>query len=336
MTHRALHVNAVVCRAFGPPESLAVETLPSPTPGPGQVVITVHASGVNFPDTLMVAGKYQFRPPFPFVPGMEVAGEVSRLGEGVAGVRAGDPVMALVEIGGFAEECLAAATSVFPIPTGVGFPEAAAFILVYATGHHALADRGSLRTGETLLVLGAAGGVGLAAIEIGKAIGARVIACASSAEKLEACRAAGADLTINYAAEDLRERIKALTNGRGVDVVYDPVGGPLAEPAIRSLAWRGRYLVVGFASGEIPRIPLNLALLKGASIIGVFWGDFTKREPEAYRASLTQILAWLEKGIVRPRVSATYPLSRAAEALTAMLNRRVVGKLVLVPTEAPG
>src|SRR5690242_17761892 len=256
-------MKAVLCKQFGPPESLVVEELPSPKPGAGEVVVSVKAASLNFPDVLIIQNKYQFKPPLPFSPGSELAGVVKEVGADVRDVRSGDRVMAFTTYGAFAEEVKTEAARLLPLPQAMDFVTGAAFVLTYATSDHALRDRGALQVGETLLVLGAAGGVGLAAVEIGKALGARVIACASSAEKLEVCRSHGADATINYAAEDLRERVKALSDGRGVDVVYDPVGGAYSEPAFRSLGWRGRHLVVGFAAGEIPKLPLNLPLLKG-------------------------------------------------------------------------
>ena len=264
-------MKAVLCKAYGPPESLVVEELASPEPGPGEAVVTVKAASVNFPDVLIIQNKYQVKPPLPFSPGSEAAGIVKAVGDDVTDVKPGDRVMAFTTFGAFAEEVKTEARRLLPLPPGMDFTTAAAFGLTYATSDHALRDRGQLAAGETLLVLGAAGGVGLAAIEIGKALGARVIACASTDGKLAVCRAHGADATINYAAEDLRERVKALTNARGADVVYDPVGGEFTEPALRSIAWRGRLLVVGFAAGGIPKIPLNLTLLKGCSIVGVYW-----------------------------------------------------------------
>src|SRR4051794_19780473 len=295
MWHSML-VKAVLCKQFGPPESLVMEELPSPTAGSGEVVVAVKAASVNFPDVLIIQNKYQFKPPLPFSPGSELPGGVKEVGAGVTNVKAGDKVIAFTTYGGFAEEVKTEAGRLLPLPEGMDFASGAALLLTYGTSDHALRDRGAVKAGETLLVLGAAGGVGLAAIEIGKALGARVIACASSEEKLAVCRDHGADAAINYAAEDLRERIKALTEGRGVDVVYDAVGGAYTEPAFRSLAWRGRLLVVGFAAGEIPKLPLNLALLKGASVVGVFWGDFARREPQRFRASVEQLGRWYREG----------------------------------------
>jgi NADPH2:quinone reductase len=289
------------------------------------------AASVNFPDVLIIQNKYQFKPPLPFSPGSELAGVVKEAGAGVEAFRPGHRVIAFTTYGAFAEEVKTEATRLVPMPEGMDFPAAAAFLLTYATSDHALRDRGAVQPGETVLVLGAAGGVGLAAVEIAKALGARVIACASSDDKLAVCREHGADEGINYAAEDLRERIKALTGGRGVDVVYDPVGGPYSEPAFRSLAWRGRLLVVGFAAGEIPRLPLNLPLLKGASVVGVFWGDFSRREPRQFADSVRQLGRWYAEGKLHPHVSETLPLSRAAEALQLMAARQVKGKIVLTP-----
>jgi NADPH2:quinone reductase len=322
-------VKAVVCREYGPPESLVVEEVPPPVPGPGEVVVAVKATSVNFPDVLIIQNKYQFKPPPPFSPGSELAGVVQSTGGDVDRFKPGDAVIAFATYGAFAEQVKTDARRLFRIPEGMDFITAAAFGLTYATSDHALRDRARLAADETLVVLGAAGGVGLAAIEIGKALGARVIACASTDDKLAVCRSHGADETINYAREDLRERIKQLTGGRGVDVVYDPVGGAYTEPAVRSLAWRGRLLVVGFASGEIPRIPINLTLLKGCSIVGVFWGEFTRREPDAFAESMRQLDRWWREGRLRPLVSQTFPLDRAADALALIARREVTGKLVL-------
>ena len=324
-------MKAVLCKQFGPPESLVVEEVPSLRPGPGEVIVTVKAASVNFPDVLIIQNKYQFKPPLPFSPGSELAGVVKEVGEGVKHAKVGDKVIAFTTFGAFAEEVKTEAIRLLPLPEGMDFPSGASFILTYGTTDHALRDRGALREGETLLVLGAAGGVGIAAIEIGKALGARVIACASSAEKLEVCRQHGADETINYAAEDLRERIKEITAGKGVDVIYDAVGGPYTEPAFRSIAWRGRLLVIGFAAGEIPKLPLNLALLKGAAIVGVFWGDFTRREPKVFAESARQLARWYGEGKLKPHVSATFPLDRTVEALNLLASRQAKGKVVIVP-----
>jgi len=322
-------MRAVLCKAFGPPESLVVEDVAPLVAGRDEVVVAVKAASVNFPDVLIIENKYQLKPPLPFSPGSEVAGVVKAVGDGVTQVRIGDRVLAIIGYGAFAEEVKTESRRVVPLPDGMDFETAAAFGLTYATSEHALVDRGAVGAGETILVLGAAGGVGLAAIEIGKALGARVIACASTDEKLAACRAHGADASINYATEDLRERVKALTGGIGPDVIYDPVGGRFTEPALRSIAWRGRLLVVGFAAGDIPRIPLNLTLLKGCSIVGVFWGEFARREPERFAESMQQLFAWHADGKLKPHVSSIFPLERAGEALAAMARRDVIGKIVL-------
>jgi NADPH:quinone reductase len=322
-------MKAVLCKQYGPPELLTLEELPSPQAGPGEVVVSVKAASVNFPDVLIIQNKYQFKPPLPFSPGSELAGIIKEVGADVAGWRAGDRVIAFTTYGAFAQEVKTQAARLLLLPERMDFVTGAAFLLTYGTSDHALRDRAALKAGETLLVLGAAGGVGLAAIEIGRALGARVIACASSEEKLAVCREHGADATINYAADDLRERVKALTDGRGVDVVYDAVGGTYTEPAFRSLAWRGRLLVVGFAAGEIPKLALNLALLKGAAVVGVFWGDFARREPKAFADSVQQLGRWYGEGRLRPHVSQTLPLERAADAIKLLASRRAKGKIVL-------
>ena len=322
-------MKAIVCRQFGPPESLVLEELPSPSAGNGEVVISVKAASVNFPDVLIIQNKYQFKPPLPFSPGSELAGIVKEVGPGVDTFKPGDRVIAFTTYGAFAEEAKTEASRLLPLPERMEFTTGAAFLLTYGTSDHALRDRAALRPGETLLVLGAAGGVGLAAVEIGKALGARVIACASTEDKLAVCREHGADETINYAAQDLRERIKALTAGHGVDVIYDAVGGPYTEPAFRSIAWRGRLLVVGFAAGDIPKVPLNLALLKGASIVGVFWGDFVVREPDLHIANMEELYAMHADGRLKPHISARYELADAAGAIRAMFERQVTGKVVV-------
>jgi NADPH:quinone reductase len=323
-------MKAVLCKAFGPPESLVIEDVEALKPGKGQVVISVKACGVNFPDTLIIQGKYQSKPPFPFIPGSEVAGIVKELGEGVDTFKIGKGVIAYIGVGGFAEEVIAEAAQLISIPQNMQFTTASAFVLTYGTSHHALKDRAQLKPGETLLVLGAAGGVGLAAIEIGSVMGARVIAAASSAEKLEVCKQHGADEVINYATEDLRDRIKQLTGGKGVDVAFDPVGGDYSESALRSMAWGGRFLVIGFAAGDIPRIPLNLPLLKSCSIVGVFWGSFMERDPKHGQENIHELITWFAEGKLKPHVSATYPLEHAAEALNDLMERKVTGKAVLV------
>ena len=323
-------MRAVVCKQWGPPESLVVEELPDLRAAAGQVVIDVKAASVNFPDLLIIQNQYQFKPPLPFTPGSEVAGVVREVGEGISDVRPGDRVLAATGWGGFAEQARTGAGGAIPIPDSLGFEAAAALLMTYGTSHYALVDRASLRPGETLLVLGAAGGVGLAAVEIGKLLGARVIAAASSDEKLAVCKQKGADALINYSREDLKERTKELTGGKGADVVYDPVGGDYAEAALRATAWEGRFLVIGFTAG-IPRIPLNLVLLKGCQVVGVFWGAFTGRDPKRNRENIRELLDWCEQGRIEPHVSATYPLERVADALNALAARKVTGKVVLIP-----
>ncbi|HEY7349825.1 MAG TPA: NADPH:quinone oxidoreductase family protein [Ktedonobacterales bacterium] len=323
-------MKAVLCKAYGPPESLVIEEVEPLKPGRGQAVVSVKACGVNFPDTLIIQGLYQFKPPLPFAPGGEVAGVVKEVGAGVENVKPGDRVIAFTAYGGFAEEVVAEAAALIPMPAEMDFATASAFVMTYGTDIHALKDRAKLQPGETLLVLGAAGGIGLAAVEIGKTLGAKVIAAASTEEKLAICRQHGADDTINYSSEDLKERVKALTNGQGVDVIVDPVGGAYSEPALRGMAWNGRFLVIGFTAGEIPRIPLNLTLLKGCAILGVFWGSFAARDPQHNQENLRELLGWLQAGKLRPRISARYPLERAADALNDIMQRKVTGKAVLV------
>ncbi|WP_312467548.1 NADPH:quinone oxidoreductase family protein [Stutzerimonas nitrititolerans] len=323
-------MKAVLCKAFGPAENLVVEDLDSPQIKKGEVLLDVHAAGVNFPDTLIIEGKYQFKPPFPFSPGGEAAGVVAAAGEKISHLKVGDRVMALTGWGSFAEQVAVSGQNVLPIPAEMDFTTAAAFSMTYGTSMHALKQRANLQPGETLLVLGASGGVGLAAVEIGKAIGARVIAAASTNEKLEIARKAGADELINYSEASLRERLKELTDGQGVDVIYDPVGGKLFEEAFRSIAWNGRMLVVGFAAGgEIPALPANLPLLKGASLIGVFWGAFAQRQPQDNTANFKQLFAWYAQGKLRPLVSQTFALEQAAEAIDTLGQRKAVGKLVV-------
>ena len=324
-------MRAVRCHELTGPGSLRVDDLPEPTAGGGQVVIDVKAAGVNFPDVLITRGQYQFRPATPFSPGGEAAGIVTAVGAGVTSLAVGDRVATTLIYGAFAERVVAPEMAVVKLPDAVGFEIGAATLLTYATTYHALVDRASIQPGETLLVLGAAGGVGIAAVELGALLGARVIAAASNPDKLAFCRAHGASEGIDYSDEDLKERIKALTKGNGVDVVYDPVGGPLAEQALRGTGWNGRFLVVGFASGEIPKIPLNLVLLKGCQIVGVFWGSFAMREAAKNREHAAKIFAWIAEGKLHPAIDATLPFSRAAEALQRLERREVKGKLVLVP-----
>ncbi|WPB55400.1 NADPH:quinone oxidoreductase family protein [Xylophilus sp. GOD-11R] len=322
-------MKAMLCHAYGPPDSLRLEEVPSLQPGPGQVVIAVAAAGVNFPDTLIIQGKYQYKPDLPFSPGGEVAGTILRLGADVTGLRVGDRVLAPLGWGGYAEEAIAEAWRVLPIPDEMDFDTASAFVLTYGTSHHALKDRARLQPGETLLVLGAAGGVGLAAIEIGKAIGAHVIAAASTDDKLALCTEHGADEVVHYGRDDLRTRLKEITGDRGVDVVYDPVGGRLSEAALRSTAWNGRFLVVGFAAGDIPAIPLNLPLLKGCAIVGVFWGAFARKQPEVNALNMRELFGWFRDGRVRPHICARFPLARAGEAMQALAGRGAKGKVVI-------
>ncbi|HEY0914088.1 MAG TPA: NADPH:quinone oxidoreductase family protein [Solimonas sp.] len=326
-------MKALICNQWAPPEALVLEDRPDPTPGDNDAVVRVHAAGVNFPDTLIVQGKYQFKPEFPFSPGGECAGVIESVGAKVKHVKPGDKVICFTGWGAFAQLVVADARAVLPMPEGLDFVTASSFVMTYATSYHALKDRAKLKAGETLLVLGASGGVGLAAIEIGKVLGARVIAAASSPEKLAVCKEHGADELIDYSKEDLKERLKALTGGKGVDVTYDPVGGPYTEVALRSTAWRGRLLVIGFANGEIPRIPVNLALLKGCDIVGVFWGDYAKREPMNNLADLRVLIGWLKEGKLKPHIAGTYPLSRGAEAIRLLMDRRVSGKIVVTPQE---
>ncbi len=330
-------MKAVLCKEFGPPESLVVEDIASPEPEKGQVVLDVHAAAVNFPDVLIIQNKYQFKPPLPFSPGGEVAGTVAKLGEGVRGLKIGDRVIGSCGNGGFVEELAIDEGACIPIPDAMDMQTASALVLTYGTSHYALKDRADIQAGETLLVMGAAGGVGLAAVELGKAAGARVIAAASSQDKLDVCVEHGADETLLYPSGELdkeqqrafTEQIKALTDGQGADVVYDPVGGAYAEPALRATNWEGRYLVIGFASGPIPKIPLNLALLKGCQIIGVFWGAFVARDPQANKANLAELMEMYDSGKIRPHISNSYPLAQAADALNEMANRKVKGKVIL-------
>lgn len=324
-------MKAVLCRRFDHPSSLTLEDVPSPTAGEGQVVVSVKVAGVNFPDALMVQGKYQHKPAFPFAPGHEYAGIVKEVGPGVSGFRIGDRVCGQVRSGAFAEELAVTVDDLLvSVPPKVDLVSAGAFALAYGTSFHALRDRAQIQRGESVLVLGASGGVGLAAVQLGKLLGARVIACASSEQKLETCKRYGADEVVNYETQDLREAIKSLTGGKGVDVVCDQVGGSYAEPALRSMAWKGRYCVVGFAAGEIPKIPLNLVLLKGCSIVGVGVVSNARRDSAEYKANLSQMLRWMETGELMPVVTATYTLARAGEALSDVMSRKVQGKAVVV------
>jgi NADPH2:quinone reductase len=311
-------------------EALTWKELPTPEPKAGEVLIEIQAASLNFPDLLIVQNKYQMKPELPFVPGSEYAGVIRAVGEGVTHLKVGQSVACLSGTGGFGTHTIAPAKLCMPLPEGFPAVDAAAFIMIYATSHHALIDRAQLKAGETVLVLGAAGGVGTSAIQIAKAAGARVIAAASTDEKCELCKSIGADATINYSRENLRDAIKALTDGKGPDVIYDPVGGDFAEPAFRSIAWRGRYLVVGFASGPIPALPFNLALLKGASIVGVFWGDFARREPKANAAMMAELAQWYGQGKIKPVIDSTMPMKDLKAAYAHMGSRNVKGKLVMV------
>lgn len=323
-------MKAVLCVEHGPPEKLVVRDIPEPQPGRGQVRVRVKAAGVNFPDTLIIQNLYQFKPALPFSPGGEAAGVIDAVGEGIEDLKVGDRVVAMTGHGCYAEAVIANRAQVVPIPEGMPDDLASGFTMTYGTSHHALKQRARLQPGETLLVLGAAGGVGLTAVELGKVMGAKVIAAASSDEKLALCRDYGADEVINYATEDLKDRVKALTGGKGVDVVYDPVGDKYAEPAFRGIAWNGRYLVVGFAGGAIPSLPLNLPLIKGAAIVGVFWGAFTQAEPALHRENMAELLAWYREGKLKPHVSKHFTLDQGAEAIRWMMDRKATGKVVLM------
>jgi NADPH:quinone reductase len=311
-------------------EALQWKELPTPQPKAGEVLIEIKAASLNFPDLLIVQNKYQMKPQLPFVPGSEYAGVIAAVGEGVTQLKVGQSVACLSGTGGFATHTIAPAVLCMPLPPGFPQVDAAAFIMIYATSHHALVDRGQLKPGETVLVLGAAGGVGTSAIQVAKAIGARVIAAASTDEKCALCKSIGADATINYSREDLRDAIKTLTDGKGIDVVYDPVGGDLAEPALRSVGWRGRYLIIGFASGSIPSLPLNLPLLKGSSLVGVFWGSFAKHEPKANAAMLAELAHWYGEGKIKPVIDRTMPMAELKAAFAHMGSRTVRGKLVMI------
>lgn len=322
-------MKAVLCKEFGSASSLVLEETTDPVAKANEVVLDIHAAGVNFPDTLIIEGKYQIKPPFPFSPGGEAAGVIASLGDKVSHLKPGDRVMGLTGYGSFAEKIAVDASRILPIPKNMDFVTAAGFSMTYGTSMHALKQRADLKPGETLLVLGASGGVGLAAVEIGKAMGARVIAAASSAEKLEVARAAGADELINYTEVSLKDAVKELTKGQGADVIYDPVGGDLFDQAVRSINWKGRLLVVGFASGRIPEFPVNLALLKGSSIVGVFWGAFAAREPQTNRENFEELFAWFSEGKLKPLVSEKFRLDQYEDALNILTSRKAVGKVVV-------
>lgn len=323
-------MKAVLCKTLGPAHDLVLDEVPRPVPKINELLLDVHAAGVNFPDTLIIEGKYQFKPPMPFSPGGEAAGVVAAVGDKAGSFKVGDRVMALTGWGAFAEQVAVPGYNVLPIPATMDFTTAAAFSMTYGTSMHALHQRAQLQPGETLLVLGASGGVGLAAVEIGKAMGARVIAAASNADKLAVAKAAGADELIDYSQASLKDEIKRLTDGQGVDVIFDPVGGELFDQAVRGLAWNGRLLVVGFASGDIPQMAANLVLLKGAAVLGVFWGAFAQRQPQENAANFQQLFAWHAEGKLKPLVSQTYPLAEAGAAIEALGQRRAVGKLVVL------
>jgi NADPH:quinone reductase len=324
-------MKAILCTHFGTPDELELRDVPPPAPAPGEAVVAVKAAALNFFDLLMIAGKYQHKPPFPFSPASEFAGIVETVGAGVTEVAPGDRVMGAAGWGAAREVIAVRAAQLVKMPEALDFERAAGLTVTYATTLYGLRERGGLKQGETLVVLGASGGVGLAAVEIGKVLGARVIACASSDEKLAFVRKHGADETVNYASEDLRGALKRLGGERGIDVVYDPVGGPYAESAVRSLGWEGRYLVIGFAAGEIPKLPLNLVLLKSCDIRGVLWGAWTIREPKAQHALMTDIVRWCAEGKLSAHVHAVYPLAEIAAALKAIADRKVMGKIVLRP-----
>ena len=322
-------MKAIVCKTFGPPESLTLEEIPDPKPGKKEILVQVKAASVNFPDTLIIQGLYQFKPELPFTPGGDVAGEVIAVGEEVNHFQPGDAVFGSGIFGGYAEKVVLPASNCFKKPSGLDDGVAASFMIAYGTSLHALQDRARLQKGETLLVLGAAGGVGLAAVEIGKALGARVIAAASTDEKLKICQQYGATETINYTKEDLKKRVKELTDGRGADVIYDPVGGEYSEPALRAIAWKGRFLVIGFATGQIPQIRLNLPLLKGCEIVGVFWGSFAERNPRQNARNIQQLVEWHQEGKIQPHIYRRYTLAEVPQALMAIQNRKVTGKAVI-------
>ena len=322
-------MRAVMCKGFGPPESLVVETLPDPTPGKGEVVVDVSFIGLNFFDTLIIQNKYQLKPSLPFSPASEFAGRVSAVGEGVAGLKVGDRVCGSLGYGAARTKIVARADQVYAIPDGLSDEKAAGLIITYGTSHHALKQRAKLKAGETLAVLGASGGVGIAAVELGALMGARVIACASSPDKIDFAKRHGAAEGIDYSKADLKEELKRLTGGKGVQVIYDPVGGDFAEAALRAIAWEGRFLVIGFAAGAIPKMPLNLALLKGCDILGVFWGAWTQADPAAHRENMAELLAWARDGKLKAHTHAVLPLENVAEALNILVRREAQGKVLL-------
>lgn len=324
-------MRAVLCKEWGSPQKLVIDDVPAPPLRDGAVRIQVHAAGVNFADLLLIAGQYQEKPAFPFTPGAEAAGEIIEVGAAVSGLKPGDRVMALTGLGAFAEEAVVDAARVLPIPDSLSFPMAAAFPVAYGTSHGALEWRARLQPGEWLLVTGAAGGVGLTAVEIGKAMGARVIACAGSAEKLAIAQQHGADHLIDYSNEDLRERVKAITGGRGADVIYDPVGGDVFDASLRCIAWGGRIVIIGFAAGRVSQIPANIALVKNIDVIGFYWGSYQSHKPDLLRSSFAQLFRWFREGKLHPHVSQQLPLDQAPAALEMLQERKSTGKVVLLP-----
>jgi len=322
-------MKAIICDSFGPPSNLKLGELPDPIPKADEVLVNVKTCSVNFPDTLIIQGLYQYKPEFPFSPGSDVAGVVEAVGENVKHLKPGDEIIGMSPYGGFAEKVAIHKNTCFPKPPGMSMVHAASFLMAYGTSYYALKHRGQLQSGETLVVLGASGGVGLTAVELGKKMGAKVIAAASTDEKLELCKKYGATETINYSTENLKEKIKELTNGKGADVIYDPVGGKYTEAALRAMAWKGRFLVVGFAAGQIPKIPLNLALLKGCEIVGVFWGAYAQKEASQNMQDAMQLVQWLGEGKLKPHIHGTYPLADVPKALEEIMERKVKGKLVI-------
>jgi NADPH2:quinone reductase len=322
-------MKAILCHSYGPPSNLKFEEIEDPIPGDDEILINVHACGINFPDTLIIQGLYQFNPKFPFSPSGDIAGIVEAVGANVGHFKRGDEVIAMTTYGGMAEKTIAKAAVTFTKPPGMPMVNAASFMIAYGTSYHALVDRGQIREGETLLVLGASGGVGLSAVEIGKHLGATVIAAASTADKLALCKDYGADHLINYTEEDLKSRVKELTNGKGVDVIYDPVGGDFTEKALRAIAWGGRHLVIGFAAGDIPKLPLNLPLLKGCSVVGVFWGSFAQKSPKKNMANTMELIKLFSTGVLKPHIHKIYSLEEGPQALEDMMNRKIKGKAVV-------
>ncbi|HVV61415.1 MAG TPA: NADPH:quinone oxidoreductase family protein [Pseudolabrys sp.] len=324
-------MKALLCTRLGTPDDLELSDIPEPAPGAGEAVVRVKAASLNFFDTLIIAGKYQYKPTPPFSPAAEFAGTIESVGDGASAFKPGDRVIGYMTYGAAREKVAISTDRLIKMPDGLDFDRAAGVCITYGTTYYALKDRGAIKASETLAVLGASGGVGLAAIELGKLMGARVIACASSDEKIAFARKHGADEGINYASEDLKDALRRLTDGRGANVIYDPVGGPYSEPALRSIAWEGRFLVVGFAAGDIPKLPLNLVLLKGCSVVGVFWGSFIERDPQRHRANTAQLLEWCAQGKLSSHVHAVYPLAEAPKALKAIAARQVMGKVILRP-----